>query len=123
SRPARRPCRDRRRRPHPRDPARADARHPPRAWRRQGSRSGQGRSWLLRLLPGRTSVLDRGLVVADLVRPVLAIERPVLVSRRRLLRPEESLGGEDLLRVHVALEEPLLALRRLEGDDVLLAFE
>src|SRR4051812_17905343 len=45
------------------------------------------------------------------------------MSGRWLLRPEERLGGQDLLRVHVALEEALLAFGRLEGDHVLLPFE
>src|SRR5207237_7045891 len=75
------------------------------------------------LLLRRAGVLQSVLVVPDLVRPVLAVERPVLVSGSRHGRPEQGLRIELTANVEIRLQHFLLALRRLEADDFLVAVE
>ena len=68
-------------------------------------------------------VLDRVAVVADLVRPILAVELPVLLAFAGQLGPAQGLGGEPGTGIEILLDEFLLTLRGLEVDDLVLAVE
>src|SRR5258708_2837940 len=78
---------------------------------------------LLFLLLWRAGVFQGVRVVADLVGPVLAVERPVLVPRGRHAGPVERLLGEVRADVEAGLQHLLLALGGLEPDDLLVSVE